>query len=157
MATHLTKVDINVYINGKRHHKHRKLRLESFGPVSEQDIPPGPRGEKMTGSFSDSQKVVLTYANPKDKKGEPATVQKGSLVWKVEPDNGTVSVVPISEDPPSASVVMGHPGVCEVWPTADADLGDNVETIEGERTGIQVTAGKAVAIGSPVFGAPEEQ
>jgi hypothetical protein len=110
----------------------------------------------MTGVLSDTQQATLTYGDPKDKKGKKASIQAGSLVWKSS-DPLIATVTPLTESPIAGTVVAGDPGVCEIWPEADADLGAGVVTIVGEKFGVQVTAGQASAIGSPVFGTPAEQ
>lgn len=147
-------VTINFFGTGK--HRTHHMRLRSFGPVSEQHLPEGLTGELMTAVLSDSQQVGVTYGNPVDKKGKPASVQTGSLTWKSS-DATVATVTAGTESPIAGTIVAGNPGVCEVWPVADADLGDGVRAIEGEKIAVQVTAGEAVGLGPATVGTPVEQ
>ncbi len=146
---------VNIFFGCRK--PRNRIKLRTFGPVTEQQISwPIQLGVPMTGVLSDTQQATLTYGSPTDKKGKKAPIEKGSLVWKTS-DPLTATILPGTEDPISGIVVAGDPGVCEVWPEADADLGSGVITIVGEKFGVQVTAGQASAIGSPVFGTPSEQ
>jgi hypothetical protein len=138
--------------------KKKRLALYTLGPVLEQTLTSGPAGESMVTILTDTQQQTVQYADPKDKKGNKAPIEKGSLVWKTNDPTGTVAAVTtISEDPIKGLIVAGAPGICEIWPEADADLGDGKKIIAGEHLGVQVTGGEAVNIGSPVLGTPEEQ
>ncbi len=110
----------------------------------------------MLAVLTDSQKVPVSYGSPVDAKGKKASIQSGSLVWKSS-DETVATVTPDTEDPIAGVIVAGNPGVAEIWPEADADLGDGVVTISGERVGVQVTGGPAVGIGAPALGIPVEQ
>jgi len=110
----------------------------------------------MIAVLGDTKKVLVTYGAPTDAKGFPAPIQPGSLVWKTS-DPTFATVTPATEDPIAGTIVAGAPGVCEIWPEADADLGDGVVTIIGEKVGVQVTAGQASVIGSPTLGTIEDQ
>ncbi len=147
---------VNIFIGG--HHHRPRITPRTFGPVTDQALTFGPiaSGVLMTGVLTDTQKATLTYGDPTDKKGKKASIEPGSLVWKTS-DATVAAVNALTESPIAGSIVAGDPGVCEVWPEADADLGAGKVTITGDKFGIQVTAGQASAIGSPVMGTPEEQ
>lgn len=146
---------INIYINDCGHQRPR-LPLKTFGPVSEQFIIPGPRGEPMIAELKATQQADVTYGKPLDKKGNETTVEAGSVRY-VTTDPAVASFVGVSEDPIQGTIVAVGPGACEVYPTADADLGEGVVLVEGERVGVHVTAGQAVGFGSPTVGAVVEQ
>lgn len=110
----------------------------------------------MLAVLTDSQKVDVTYGSPVDARGKKAGVQPGSVVWRSS-DPTVASVTPGTEDPIMGTIVAGNPGVCQVWPEADADLGDGVLTIQGEKIDVQVTGGQAVGFGGPTLGTPVEQ
>jgi len=151
-------ITVNVSIDGVDFcPKEQKLPLMTFGPVSEQKLPLGLiRREPMIAVLTDTQQVDLTYGKPVDKKGGQATVQAGSVAWK-STDETVATVTAGTEDPITGTVVAGLPGTCEVWVEADADLGDGVKTISGEKVGIQVTSGEATAFGPLAVGTPVEQ
>lgn len=108
----------------------------------------------MLAILTDSQQVDVTYADPVDKKGATAPVQNGSIVWKTsDPTVATVSAGAGF----AGTIVGGLPGVAQIWPEADADLGDGVITIMGEKVDVQVTGGQAVGFGAPALGTPVEQ
>lgn len=155
----------NVHIHegeGGHHHNHhshpRRLRLMTLGPVTEQNIvgPVAAGVSNMVVVVKDTQQVDVTYGKPLDKKGKETEVEAGSVAWK-STDETVATVVQDATDPLKALIVAGNPGVCEVFPTADADLGDGVVSLEGEHLGVQVTPGEAVGFGSPVVGSPVEQ
>lgn len=172
----MAHIKFKIRVGGKKR-KHRKMRLRAIGPVSEQKVV-GPavtelgqvpgrrltrpmRGSKMAVQvFTDTQEVDAAYDGPKDKKGFPAKVQAGSLVWNSTDETVAVGSA-ISQDPDTGKITgtfkAGAPGVAEVWPSADADLGDGVRTIEGERIAVQVTSGEAAGLGSVALGTPREQ
>jgi hypothetical protein len=152
---HVEELHLTVHVD-RFHHAHH-WPLQTFGPVSEQRFS-GPVTERiaMLGVLTDSQQVDVIYPNPVDRKGKPAQVQEGSIAWK-STDESVATVVPDTTNPLKATIVAGNAGVCEVFPTADGDLGDGVSPIEGEHVGIQVTAGNATGFGSPTLGTPVEQ
>lgn len=144
---------INIFCH---HRPHKTWQLDTFGPVSEQHILATETGALMTAELTATQQATITYSNPKDKKGNDAPVEAGSLIWKTS-DAAVVSMQPVTESPIVGRIVCGLLGTCEIWPEADADLGTGVKTIVGEKVAVHVIAGQASAIGSPVLGTPEEQ
>jgi hypothetical protein len=149
----LTAETINFFCH---HRPHQRWPLHTFGPVSEQLLIQAEKGVSMTAELTATQQATITYANPKDKKGNDAPVEAGSLVWKSS-DETVVAMQSVTENPIVGRIVCGLMGTCEIWPEADADLGSGVKTILGEKVAVHVVAGEASAIGSPVLGTPEEQ
>ena len=146
---------LTVCCDHRRHH--HPIRLRTIGPVSEQALLEAEGSLDMAVTvLTDTQKAVVTYSDPKDKKGKKASIQKDSLVWKTS-DAAIATVTPGTETPIQGTIVAGDLGVCEIWPEADADLGDGVKAIAGEHVAIQVVGGEAVAIGGAVVGTPTEQ
>jgi hypothetical protein len=121
----------------------------------------------MIGILSNTQSLQLTYGGPVDKKGQPAPVQglvfasTDDTVATLEPGvlgaDGTITADTATDDFIRCVAVAKANGVCRVRPTADADMGDGVEEIDGEFVDIQVTGGKATGFGAPVLGTPVEQ
>lgn len=136
-------------------HQNHKLHMKIFGPVSEQSTPIRKEQSQMIAVLTDSQQVDVTYSPPVDKKGKPA--QLGSPVTWVTTDATVATVIADPANQFKATIVAGLAGVADIFPTADADLGDGVKTIEGEHVAVQVTSGQAVGFGSPVLGTPVEQ
>ena len=121
----------------------------------------------MLAVLTDTQQVQVTYGGPVDAKGNPAAVE--SLTF-VSSDTATATFVPgvldssgnVIPDPANDGFIRGvivakAAGVCQVNITADADLGDGVKTIDGEKVDVQVTGGQAVGFGNPTVGTPVEQ
>jgi hypothetical protein len=114
------------------------------------------QGERIMVSFSYSQKVSVEII-PQDANGNPAQVEMGSVniassdesVCRVvrDPDNETKFEILGSND--------GTVGVAQIDISADADLGDGVETITGF-IGVEITAKHAVGFGMTI-GEPVEQ
>jgi hypothetical protein len=101
--------------------------------------------------LTDSQKVSLSI-KPVTKAGNPAAID-GLPVWSLGCEDHLK--LEVSEDGLSAVVSsLGKLGVCQVNVSADADLGEGVETITGV-IDIEVKAGKAVNVGIDA-GSPEE-
>jgi len=100
--------------------------------------------------LTDSQKVTLAIA-PVSKAGNPAVVE--SSAWSSSDD--TVLTVVAADDGMSAvATVTGVLGSAQVSVSADADMGEGVETLIGTLD-VDVVAGQAVSLGISV-GAPEE-
>jgi hypothetical protein len=123
------------------------------GPVSEQAFPQFPVGAPMLVVLTNTQKVDLTYGVPVDAKGDPAAVD--NVVWKSsDPATATVAA---GATPYTGTVKAVHTGACQVWIEADADLGDGVTLITGDKVDVQITGGQAVGFGPPTVGVPSEQ
>jgi hypothetical protein len=103
-------------------------------------------------TITTTQQFSLTLA-PKDRRGKPAPVQPGSIVW-ASSDESIVTVTP-DETGLKALVVAQGVGSANVNVSADADLGDGVSTIVGSE-GVTVSLGQAVSVGLEV-GPIEEQ
>lgn len=110
----------------------------------------------MFVNMTDTQKGDLQYADPVDKKGNKAPIQAGSLIW-MSSDPTVATVVPVSEDPIVGTLTAGKPGVCQVWPKADADTGLGDVPIEGQKVDVSVSGGMATGFGAPTIGPLTEQ
>ncbi len=95
----------------------------------------------------------LASIDPRDRKGKPAPVEPGSVVW-ASSNEAVASVVP-QGDGVSALVVAQGIGDYVVSVAADADLGEGVLTIVGQDSG-SVAQGSAVSVGITT-GPVEEQ
>jgi hypothetical protein len=116
-------------------------------------------GEIELMVLTDTQQSTLTFGPPLDRKGKPAKIQPGSVVFSIDqPDAATVTQD--ASNPFSALVVAGNPTVegspATITITADADLGDGVKPITGVEPLI-VTSGEAVGFGNATVGEPVEQ
>lgn len=144
--------------------RRRAVRLYlSVGPVDVQQ--PGDRGSSIVGThvpkglgdfmtiLKADEKVALGPVRPVDRKGNPAPID-GVPTWSVS--DPTIISLDIAADGLSAVAIAAGPvGLCQVNVSADADLGDGVETISGT-VDFQVVAAKAVGLAIPV-GTPEPQ
>lgn len=93
--------------------------------------------------ITDSQQIALKV-KPETKAGNPAKID-GVPEWSSS-DESVVVMTP-SEDGLSCDAVgTGKLGTCQVQVTADADIGEGVETITQIET-VEVRAGKAVKVG----------
>lgn len=108
--------------------------------------------------MTDSQQAVGTIA-PKNKRGGPAPVQPGSVLWT---GPSFVAVTPSADGLSATFVAIGVGGDDPGGPqeafgsvSADADLGEGVVTISS-RFPIQVVASQATDLGV-TFGEPTEQ
>jgi hypothetical protein len=137
-----------------------RWRLIAIGPVSEQSLPQITSEGPMLVTLTNTQKVDVTYNAPVDVKGQPAPVQDGSIAWKTS-DATVANPVPSATmpnpNPYSATVFAVGAGACQVWIEADADLGDGVATITGEKIDVTVIGGQAVGFGGVTVGTPVEQ
>ncbi len=109
--------------------------------------------------LTDTQQASITFGQPVDKKGKPAKVQPGSVVFSIDqPDAATVTQD--TNDPFTATVVAGNPTAegspATITISADADLGDGVKTITGVEPLI-VTSGEAAGFGPATVGDATEQ
>lgn len=123
-----------------------------MGPVVEQDIL-GPVLEVPLTQLTDTQQVTGTVSFV-NKKGNPAPVQDGSVVF-ASSDPAVLETVVDPASPMTVIVKAKAPGAAQVQCTADADLGDGVKTITLVAD-FTVVAGEAVG-GTISFGTPEEQ
>ena len=103
-------------------------------------------------AMTTTQQFTATL-NPTDRKGKPAPVEPGSVVW-ASSNEAVASVVP-SADGMSALIVAQAVGDYSISAAADADLGAGVTTIVGQDTGT-VTLGTATSVGLTA-GPVEEQ
>jgi hypothetical protein len=107
------------------------------------------QGDQMV--LKDTEQVVLSVL-PVDAKGNPAPVD-GAPAWGSS--DPTVATVTPAADGLSATVAaVGPLGKTQISVTADADLGEGVESVVGTLD-IEVVAGKAVSL-SIKTGTPEE-
>lgn len=109
--------------------------------------------------MTDTQKCRVTFGKPVDKKNFPAEVQGGSTL--IEATDDSISVVPVADDPFSVDCIAQHPTNDPLNPggikiSADADLGDDLTTIEGFEP-VLISAGQAFGFGAPTVSAIEEQ
>jgi len=101
--------------------------------------------------LKDTEQVVLSVV-PVDAKGNAAPVD-GTPAW--DSSDPTVAIVTPAADGLSATVAAAGPlGKAQISVTADADLGEGIESIVGTLE-IEVVAGKAVSL-SIKTGTPEE-
>lgn len=117
------------------------------------------RGVITNMQLRDDQKVRITFGKPLDKKGNPASVQEGSVSISVT--DGSATVEPDPADPFSATIIGVSPTADITKPgaviiTADADLGEGVKNITGSEPLI-VTGGQAVGFGPASVGTAEDQ
>lgn len=144
----------------------KQLPVLAIGPVSNK--PTGqPGGGHMLAVLTDTQQVVVTYGGPVDAAGKPAPVQgltfissdptAATFVQGVPDSTGVVGPDPANDGMIRGTVVAKAAGLCNVWIDADADMGDGVTLIHGEKVSVQVTAQEAVGFGSPTVGTPTEQ
>lgn len=111
----------------------------------------------MLAILTNTQETDVTYEHPKDKRGNNAPIQTGSVVWMTT-NPQVATATGLSEDPVKATIkATGLSGACQIWPEADADMGDGVITIRGEKVDVQVTGGQAQSIGNPTLGEVREQ
>jgi hypothetical protein len=136
------------------HPRRMTWALKSIGPVSEQPRVSFPRGETMLVVLTNTQKVAAGWGSPVDAKGDPAQVQ--NLTWKTS-DAATATAEQDPAVPYGVIVKAVHAGAAQVWPEADADLGDGVTLITGDKLDVTVTGGQAVGFGPVTIGTPTEQ
>lgn len=113
---------------------------------------------KITGDIKmvqlTSTQQVSGQLKPQNRLGGPAQVEAGSVnVTSSNPD--VVEIVRDEADETKFTAKAKGSGVAQIDYSADADLGEGVETISGF-TGVEVTPAGAVGFGI-AFGEPEEQ
>lgn len=118
------------------------------GPVSNKR---NAQGVRMKIILTTDQKVTITL-NPKTPGGHPATLD-GTPSWSAS-DANVIAVQP-SEDGKSCSVLATGTGLATMGASADADLGEGVDTITGEIE-FEVVPAEASDLGFEV-GQPENQ
>ncbi len=101
--------------------------------------------------LKDSEQVVLSVV-PVDAKGNAAAVD-GAPVWGSS-DPSVATVTPAADGLSATVAAAGPLGKTQISVTADADLGEGVESVVGTLE-IAVVAGKAVSL-SIKTGTPEE-
>lgn len=103
--------------------------------------------------LKDDQQVKVKISAV-DKKGQPATFEKGSVKF-TSSDENVATVVPNPDDETEVTVVAGLPGVANITVEADSDLGEGVKTLNGA-SGVEVISGDAASFSFAV-GTPEAQ
>lgn len=97
------------------------------------------------------KQFVITWPQPLDSQGNPATVQPGSIVHRIS-DPSKAAVYPDAQNPYSARVRGTTPAPdIDVIIEADADLGAGVTLITNSFR-FNVTSGQAVGFGAPTIG-----
>ena len=124
----------------------------TFGPVQDQ-ILFGPVQVLSMTQLTDSQ-FVTGVVTPINKKGNPAPVQAGSVVFSSS-DPAVLTAVADAANELSVTVTSVAPGAARLSCTFDADLGDGVQTVELFED-FSVVGGPAIG-GTLVFGPPAEQ
>jgi hypothetical protein len=145
-------VRLDVYHHFPEKRRRIGYALLVFGPIQEQDIP-WPTFEVSMIQLQETQRVPYDIVF-KTKKGNPATVEPGSVRVTVT-DEAVAVLEPNPANELKGFLVAKAPGAAQMHATADADLGDGVKTVT-LTADIAVTAGEAVG-GEIVFGPPEEQ
>lgn len=109
-------------------------------------------GGTMAQQLGDSEQVRAKI-NPTSRAGNPAPVEAGTVVW-TSTDEGIFTVVPNPENEQEALVVSTGPlGIAALSVSADANLGEGVETVT-DTIDIEIVAGRASNLGLQ-FGVPE--
>jgi hypothetical protein len=124
-----------------------------FGPIQEQSDLVGPRFEVHMIQLTETQQVSGTVQFV-TKKGNPASVQDGSVVF-ASSDPAVLEVVTDPANPLAVTAKAKAPGVARLTVTADANLGDEVKNVELFED-FSVVGGEAMG-GRITFGPPEEQ
>lgn len=140
------QVDVHLTIKKKRK---KKGSLLLFLNIDNIKI----KGKIMAVSITTTQQVTGTL-QPVDSKGNPASVEAGTVLFSSSDENVfRVEVDPANES--TVQVVAVGPGTAQLNYSADADLGEGVKTIEGF-TAVEILPAQAVGFGL-TFGTPEEQ
>lgn len=92
---------------------------------------------------------TATWPGPKDKYGNDATVQEGSIEFSSD-DSGIVSVEANPDGGPYSVKIktLTKTGATAIRIKADADLGEGVKTIEGVLA-VEVVSGEATGFAEP--------
>lgn len=101
--------------------------------------------------LTNSQEVDLAI-KPLDRRGKPAQVD-GVPAWSLS--NPALGQLVVADDGLSSVFKALDNGTVQVSVSADADLGDGVETISGTLD-IEIVSGKATSLGI-IAGTPREQ
>lgn len=133
----------------QRRRKGRKVTLNFIVGPPLLKSKPQPTKDTMDIQLTNEQKVQATLT-PVTATGKPAKID-GKPVWSVP--TGTATVAP-ADDGMSAYIVSGdEPGPSVIVVSADADLGEGVETIEAH-IDLTVVGAKAASLGL-TLGTPE--
>lgn len=113
---------------------------------------------KIKGDIKMVNLTATQYVNGSlsvvDRLGNPSEVEAGSVVISSEhPD--LFSVERVDSDEKAFKIIAHSPGVGQIYFSADADLGDGVETINGF-AGVEVVPAHAAGFGIS-FAEPQEQ
>lgn len=117
------------------------------------------KGDLKAMQLRDDQKCRIEFGKPVDKKGQPASVQEGSVSVSITDDSAHFE--PDPDNPFAGTVIADKPTADPTAPgaiviTADADMGEGVRNIQGVEPLI-VTGGEAVGFGAASLGTPEDQ
>jgi hypothetical protein len=111
------------------------------------------KGDLMGVSISDVQKVSLSISVT-DAAGNPAPVD-GVPSWSSnDPSNSVVSLAPATDGLTCEVSAVGPLGAAQVTVSADADLGEGVQTITSSPFDVEVVASQATNLGISA-GVPE--
>jgi hypothetical protein len=102
------------------------------------------KGEIKMVSIKVTQEQDLQIS-PADRRGNPAPVENGSVFFSSS-DESIFTVHQNPDDGTKAVIKATGVGVAQLNVTADADLGEGVETIEGF-TGVEILPAQAVGFG----------
>lgn len=109
-------------------------------------------------TLKNDQLARFVVGSPKDIKGDDAPIQPGSL--SVSSSNDEVFTVDRdekdSENDMAWKVVAGRKGAAVLTITADADLGEGIQTIKAE-IAVEVTSSEAVSFGEPTFNVEDQE
>jgi len=119
------------------------------GPVSNQRTA---QGVSMKIILTTDQKVTITL-NPKTPGGHPATLD-GVPAWSTS-DPAVIAVQPAEDGKSCTVLAAGSTGLATLGASADADLGEGVDTITGQ-IDFEVVAAEASDLGFEA-GQPELQ
>lgn len=118
------------------------------------------KGTILMTSVKVDQNFTATWGNPKDRHGNDAVVQDGSVSF-VSDDDSIASVEPNPDGGPYSAKITSHgkTGATAIRIKADANLnddgdpttGDDVKEIEGLLS-VEVLAGEATTFGEPTIG-----
>lgn len=145
----MSKIKINIHI-GKRKPKRAVKLLWGIGPVSEQPATGTSRSRQML-QLTNTQQAALSISGV-DRKGKPAGLD---AIQFSSSDPNVATVTQDTADPSKAVVKAVNAGTAQINVSADADLGDGVNTLNGALD-VTVVAGQAVGL-SIGTGTPEEQ
>lgn len=112
----------------------------------------------MEFQLHEDEVLPFKLGKPINSDGEEAPIQEGSL--KVGSSDDTIFTIEQDDqepDNPDALMVVPHAeGSAVLYAEADADLGDGVETIRLEVTGI-IVSGAATGFAPIAFGTPRKK